>query len=72
VEEEHFRNAPQIMDTIRRSHMKILHVRTEDQKGGHYRFNRIEIQSTDRAKIDKLIVKLKRMKGVREVSYRLI
>lgn len=58
--------------TIARNHMVILSLHAENPHGSRFRFNRIEIQSADKAKIEKLILKLKTIPGVKEVSYRLI
>ena len=57
---------------IAKNHMKILAFHTENPKGGHLTFNKIEIQSVDKQKIEKLILKLKKIKGVKEISYKLI
>ncbi len=57
--------------TIAQNHMNIMSFHANNPKGGRFPANRIEIASTDIPKIQKLIVKLKRIKGVREVSYAL-
>jgi len=61
-----------ISSTISQNHMNIMSFHAENMKGGNYQFNKVEIQSTDPAKIERLIMKLKKIKGVREVSYRLV
>lgn len=61
-----------ISTTLARNHMNILSFRAENPKGGRYPFDKVEIQSIDRPKIEKLIVKLKAIKGVKEVSYKLV
>ena len=58
--------------TIAQNHVKILAFHTENPKGGHFPFNKVEIQSMDKQKIEKLILKLRKIKGVKEISYRLI
>jgi len=57
---------------IARSHMNILAFHSDNPKGSRYPFDKVEIQSTDKAKIEKLILKLKTVKGVKEIDYRLI
>ncbi len=61
-----------LSSTIARSHMNILAFHSDNAKGSRYPFDKIEIQSTDKAKIEKLILKLKAIRGVKEASYRLI
>jgi GTP pyrophosphokinase len=58
--------------TIARNHMNITAFHTENPKGGRFPFNKVEIQSIDKPKIEKLILKLRKMKGVKEISYKLI
>lgn len=58
--------------TIAQNHMNIMSFHAENPKGGHFPVDKIEIQSTEKQKIEKLIVKLKKIKGVREISYKLI
>jgi len=57
---------------IARNHMNIMSFHAENPKGGRFPFDKVEVQSTDKIKIEKLILKLKDIKGVKEVSYRLI
>ncbi len=52
--------------------MNILAFHSDHAKGSKYPFDKIEIQSIDRAKIEKLILKLKTIRGVKEVGYKLI
>ena len=61
-----------LSNVIARNHMNILSVHVENPKGGNYSFQKIDIQSIDKAKIERLILKLKAVEGVKEVSYRLI
>jgi guanosine-3',5'-bis(diphosphate) 3'-pyrophosphohydrolase len=61
-----------ISTVLAQNHMNILSFHADSAKGGRFPADRIEVQSTDKAKIEKLIVKLKRIKGVKEVSYKLI
>jgi len=57
---------------IARNHLNILAFHSDNAKGSRYPFDKIEIQTADQAKIEKLILKLKLIKGVKEVGYRLI
>jgi GTP pyrophosphokinase len=61
-----------ISGVIARSHFNILAFHVDETKGSHYPINKIELNTADRAKIEKLVVKLKTIKGVKEISYRLI
>lgn len=61
-----------ISTVIARSHMSIITFRAYDPAGSKFPVDKIEISSTDRGKIEKLILKLKKIRGVREVSYKLI
>ncbi len=55
-----------------RQRMNIMSFHADNPKGSRFPIDRVEIASTDPAKIEKLIVKLKRIKGIREVSYKLV
>lgn len=57
---------------IARQHFTIINFHTENPKGGHFQFYRIEIKTTDKTKLERLIVKLKKIKEVKEISYRLV
>lgn len=57
---------------IAQSHIAILSFHTESAKGGKMHINKVEIQTADKAKIEKIMVKMKAVKGVREVSYRVV
>jgi guanosine-3',5'-bis(diphosphate) 3'-pyrophosphohydrolase len=61
-----------ISRVIAENHMNILSFHADNPRGGHFPADRIEVASTDVGKIQKLIVKLKRIKGVEEVSYKLV
>jgi len=61
-----------IITTVAANHMSILSFHAENTKGGRFPINKIEVQSVDKQKIEKLILKIKRVKGVKEVSYRLV
>jgi GTP pyrophosphokinase len=62
----------EISSLIAQNHINILSFHAEHPKGGRHSFERTDIQTTDPVKIEKLIVKLKKIKGVKEVSYKLI
>lgn len=57
---------------IARNHIGILSFHSDNPKDNRYSFNKAEVQLTDKAKIEKLIVKLKAIPGVKEISYRMI
>src|SRR5262249_35029193 len=61
-----------ISSFITANHVNIVSFHAENPKGGKNSFQRAEIQMTDPAKIKKLVLKLKKVKGVKEVSYKLI
>ena len=61
-----------VSTTIAQNHMNIIAFHSDDSKGSRFPFTKIEIQSTDKSKIEKLILKLKKIKGVKEVSYKII
>jgi GTP pyrophosphokinase len=61
-----------ISATINRNHMKILAFHTENPRDSRLAFNKIEIQSIDKPKIEKLILKLKKINGVKEINYLMI
>ncbi len=57
---------------IARNHINILAFHAENTKGSRFSLNKIDIQSIDKPKIDKLILKLKKVDGVKEISYKLV
>ncbi|MGB9608877.1 MAG: bifunctional (p)ppGpp synthetase/guanosine-3',5'-bis(diphosphate) 3'-pyrophosphohydrolase [Minisyncoccia bacterium] len=61
-----------ISSIIARSHFKILSFHTEKTYSQAYQINRIEIDSTNKEKIEKLILKLKTIKDIKEISYKII
>jgi GTP pyrophosphokinase len=61
-----------ISGSIAQLHVAIISFHTEPVMGKRFHINKIEIQSTDKKKIEKLIVKLRTVKGVKEVGYRLV
>jgi GTP diphosphokinase / guanosine-3',5'-bis(diphosphate) 3'-diphosphatase len=60
-----------VSTAIAANHIDIVSYRADDPKGSENTFHHVEIQATDKNKIAKMIVKLKRIKGVKEVSYKL-
>ncbi len=61
-----------ISTTTARSHIHILNFEMKNHAGSRFPVDRVEIGTTDKRKIEKLILKLKNIKGVREVGYKLI
>ncbi|MBU6500633.1 MAG: RelA/SpoT family protein [Patescibacteria group bacterium] len=61
-----------ISSVISRSHVNILSFHTPNSPGGsHFSLHKIECATTDKQKIEKLVFKVKQIKGVREISYKL-
>lgn len=60
-----------IAGVIARSHFNIRNLKVISP-GSKFPTDKIEIATTDRPKVEKLILKLKTIKGVKEVSYRII
>ena len=61
-----------ISSVIAQARTAILSFHTESAKGGKMHINKVEIQTVDKKKIEKIMVKIKAVKGVREVSYRVV
>ncbi len=61
-----------ITTAIARKHFTITNFHTENQPGSRIQFYRVGLQTTDRAKIEKLIVQLKAIREVKEVSYKFV
>ena len=61
-----------ISTAIAREHFTISNFHTDNLKGGRFQFYRIEIATIDKAKIEKLVMKLTKIKEVREISYKLV
>jgi (p)ppGpp synthase/HD superfamily hydrolase len=61
-----------ISGSIAQMRIGITSFHTEPATGKRLHINKVDIQSTDKKKIEKLIEKLRGVKGVKEISYRLI
>jgi GTP pyrophosphokinase len=61
-----------ISGSIAQLHIAIISFHTEPVTGKRFHINKIEIQSIDKKKIEKLIAKLRDVKGVKEIGFRLI
>jgi GTP pyrophosphokinase len=72
VAEHHVGLVKDISTVIANNHMKILSFHTENPKGSTYAIYHAEVQSTDRAKIQKLVLKVKLVPGVKEVGHKLV
>ena len=57
---------------IAEMHIGIISFHTEPPVGKRIHINRVDIQSTDRKKIEKLVAKLRGLKGIKDATYRLI
>jgi GTP pyrophosphokinase len=61
-----------ISGIIAQSRIAILSFHTENTKGGKLHINKVEIQTADKKKIDKIVARMKEVGGVKEVSYRVV
>jgi GTP pyrophosphokinase len=61
-----------ISSVIARNHTNIISFQTENMKGSAFKLNKFEIPLTEKQKIEKLILKIKNVNGIKEISYRLI
>ncbi len=61
-----------ISGVIAQSHIAILSFHTEGTKGGKFHVNKLEIQTTDKKKVEKIAVKIKGVQGVKEIAYKVI
>jgi GTP pyrophosphokinase len=61
-----------ISGAIAEMHIGIMSFHTEPGTGKRFHVNKVDIQSTDKKKIEKLVAKLRGVKGVRDIGYRLV
>ena len=61
-----------ISTVIARSHVNILNFNAQHQSGNRFPVDKVEVAITDKQKIEKLILKLRGVKGVKEVGYKLV
>jgi GTP pyrophosphokinase len=61
-----------VSSVIARNHTNIISFQTENMKGSAFKLNKFEIPLTEKQKIEKLILKIKNVSGIKEISYRLI
>ena len=61
-----------ISSIIAQSHFSISGINMAEHKSGNYPVLRVQIDSADKRKIEKLLLKIKRIKEVKEISYSLI
>lgn len=57
---------------IARSHINILSVNTPHESGSRFLIIKIRCNTSDRPKIEKLILKLKSLKEIKEISYKFV
>ncbi|MEK7195291.1 MAG: TGS domain-containing protein, partial [Patescibacteria group bacterium] len=57
---------------IARSHINITNFYTQNTQSGRFTISRIECATTDKNRVEKTMTKIKKLKGVRDVSYRLL
>ncbi len=60
-----------ISGVVAQAHLAIASFHTETAKGGKFHVNRLEIQMNDKKKVEKIAARLKEIKGVKEVEYRI-
>ncbi|KKW46826.1 MAG: hypothetical protein A3A43_03415 [Candidatus Liptonbacteria bacterium RIFCSPLOWO2_01_FULL_56_20] len=58
--------------TITQSHVNILDAHTGSQPSGNSSMIKIHCETADRKKIEKLVLKLKKIRGVKQISYQLL
>ncbi len=61
-----------ISGVIANSHISIMSFEVKHQPGNRFPINRVEIAIADKMKVEKLILKIKKIKGVKEVGYKLV
>ncbi len=61
-----------VSGTIAQSRVGILSFHGERAKGGTLHVNKIEVRSTDKKKIERIVEKLRAIAGVKEAGYRLL
>jgi GTP pyrophosphokinase len=60
----------EIASAINRQHINIIGINTVNQPTGQFIINKITCDSTDKSKIENIILKIKKIKNVKEVSSR--
>lgn len=61
-----------ISSTISRSHINITKINLPQIQSGHFHTLRVQCAINDRKKIERLILKLKKIEGVKEISYKMV
>ena len=59
-----------ISTAIAQSHINIVSFHARNAAGSRFPVNKVEVATTDKKNIQRLIVKLKNIKGVKEISYK--
>ena len=57
---------------MRQSHISIIGFHVQSQPGSRFVSHRVEIATIDKKTVQKLVVKVKDIKGVRQISHKLI
>jgi len=60
-----------ISSVMAASHLKILAFNNPNMPGSRFSIHKIECNTTDKKKLEKLVLKIKKISGVREVGYKL-
>jgi GTP pyrophosphokinase len=61
-----------ISSVIARARVNIIKFEANASPGGKFPIDKVQVDTTDREKIEKLVVKLKNIKGVREVGWKIV
>ena len=57
---------------ITRSHLNILSLHADVSPGSRYPIDKLRVNTTDKTKLDRLALKLKNLKGVKEVGWKVV
>jgi GTP pyrophosphokinase len=61
-----------ISSVMANSHLKILSFNTPHSAGSHFAIHKVGCDTTDKKKLEKIVLKIRKLGGVREVSFKLI
>jgi GTP pyrophosphokinase len=72
VGDERFGFIKDVSSAFAKARIKILKFDVNTATSGRFRIDKVQGDTTDRQKIEKLIISLKNIKGVREISYKIL
>ena len=67
--EDHLGLLKEVSDVITRSHIYIVAIQRTNQPGNRFPNIKIQCEITNKQKIEKIVLKLKKIKGVKEIGY---